>query len=146
MFYLTSIGQAVFTRETAQFVITPTVSMWLHLSPQENKELIYQLLEFKKVINVRQSLKCFHTCSLIWDISIFTGASSHSYVRGSFAHQLHKELDIIRNQRNKLGKCLCFVSGLMHIVLGPRTLMKINGKDVGFLHIADRQPLPLHLP
>uniref|UniRef100_A0A3P9HPM1 Limb development membrane protein 1 n=2 Tax=Oryzias TaxID=8089 RepID=A0A3P9HPM1_ORYLA len=30
------------------------------------------------------------------------GASSHSYVRGSFAHQLHKELDIIRNQRNKL--------------------------------------------
>ncbi|XP_023805661.1 limb region 1 protein homolog [Oryzias latipes] len=30
------------------------------------------------------------------------GASSHSYVRGSFAHQLNKELDIIRNQRNKL--------------------------------------------
>ncbi|XP_024135500.1 limb region 1 protein homolog [Oryzias melastigma] len=30
------------------------------------------------------------------------GSSSHSYVRGSFAHQLHKELDIIRNQRNKL--------------------------------------------
>uniref|UniRef100_A0A3P9M4E8 Limb development membrane protein 1 n=1 Tax=Oryzias latipes TaxID=8090 RepID=A0A3P9M4E8_ORYLA len=30
------------------------------------------------------------------------GASSHSYVRGSFAHQLPKELDIIRNQRNKL--------------------------------------------
>ncbi|XP_044032251.1 limb region 1 protein homolog isoform X3 [Siniperca chuatsi] len=30
------------------------------------------------------------------------GSSSHTYTRGSFAHQLNKELDNIRNQRNKL--------------------------------------------
>eukprot|EP00064_Thunnus_orientalis_P016661 superscaffoldBa00003353_g16730 len=30
------------------------------------------------------------------------GSSSHVYTRGSFAHQLNKELDNIRNQRNKL--------------------------------------------
>nr|XP_004546882.1 limb region 1 protein homolog [Maylandia zebra] len=30
------------------------------------------------------------------------GSSTHAYTRGSFAHQLNKELDNIRNQRNKL--------------------------------------------
>ncbi|CAN9506350.1 unnamed protein product [Ophioblennius macclurei] len=30
------------------------------------------------------------------------GSSSHTYTRGSFTHQLNKELDNIRNQRNKL--------------------------------------------
>ncbi|XP_022622902.1 limb region 1 protein homolog isoform X2 [Seriola dumerili] len=30
------------------------------------------------------------------------GSSSYTYTRGSFAHQLNKELDNIRNQRNKL--------------------------------------------
>lgn len=40
----------------------------------------------------------------ILDIFIFTGSSTHAYTRGSFAHQLSKELDNIRNQRNKLGK------------------------------------------
>nr|XP_046226581.1 limb region 1 protein homolog isoform X2 [Scatophagus argus] len=30
------------------------------------------------------------------------GSSTHSYTRGSFTHQLNKELDNIRNQRNKL--------------------------------------------
>ncbi|KAM6970835.1 limb region 1 protein homolog [Tautogolabrus adspersus] len=30
------------------------------------------------------------------------GASTYAYTRGSFAHQLNKELDNIRNQRNKL--------------------------------------------
>lgn len=30
------------------------------------------------------------------------GSSTHAYTRGSFAHQLSKELDNIRNQRNKL--------------------------------------------
>lgn len=36
--------------------------------------------------------------------SVFTGSSTHPYIRGSFVHQLNKELDNIRNQRNKLGK------------------------------------------
>ncbi|XP_029955430.1 limb region 1 protein homolog isoform X1 [Salarias fasciatus] len=30
------------------------------------------------------------------------GSSSHTYTRGSFTHQLNKELDNVRNQRNKL--------------------------------------------
>lgn len=30
------------------------------------------------------------------------GSSSHTYTRGSFVHQLNKELDNVRNQRNKL--------------------------------------------
>ncbi|XP_027129968.1 limb region 1 protein homolog isoform X3 [Larimichthys crocea] len=30
------------------------------------------------------------------------GSSTHTYTRGSFTHQLNKELDNIRNQRNKL--------------------------------------------
>ncbi|KAA8580682.1 limb region 1 protein homolog isoform X1 [Etheostoma spectabile] len=30
------------------------------------------------------------------------GSSSHTYTRGSFTHQLNKELDYFRNQRNKL--------------------------------------------
>lgn len=39
------------------------------------------------------------------------GSSVHSYTRGSFTHQLNKELDNIRNQRNKLGKYLHGVTG-----------------------------------
>lgn len=41
------------------------------------------------------------------------GSSIQSYTRGSFTHQLNKELDSIRNQRNKLGKYLHGVTGYM---------------------------------
>lgn len=52
-------------------------------------------------------------------VFISAGSSSHVYTRGSFAHQLNKELDNIRNQRNKLGKYLYYVTGLIYFVLRP---------------------------
>lgn len=62
------------------------------------------------------------------------------YSRGSFAHQLNKELDNIRNQRNKLGKYLYYVTELIYCL---KTL-NFHGnicQEVCILHIADRQSL-----
>lgn len=56
---------------------------------------------------------------LISAVSIFVGSSSDTYTRGSFAHQLKKELDNIVNQRNKLGKHLYYVTQLIYFVYGP---------------------------
>lgn len=56
---------------------------------------------------------------LISMVSVSAGSSTHTYTRGSFTHQLNKELDNIRNQRNKLGKYLYYVTGLIYFVVRP---------------------------
>lgn len=79
----------------------------------------------------------------------FTGTSIYPvYTRGGFAHQLHNELDNVRNQKNKLGKYLYRMTRLMYLF--PQTLNyhqnTVYAKKVAFLHIADRQPLSPRLP
>ena len=69
---------------------------------------------------------------LISMISISTGSSSHTYTPGSFAHQLNKELDSIRNQRNKLGKYLYYLTGLIYFVSKPQIAMEMYAKEVSF--------------
>lgn len=62
---------------------------------------------------------CYLRYSLISVVSVSTGSSTHAYTRGSVTHQLNKELDNVRNQRNKLGKYLYCVTGLIYFVLRP---------------------------
>lgn len=49
------------------------------------------------------------------------GSSVHSYTQGSFTHQLNKELDNVKNQRNKLGEFSWCAS--VHVSLRARRLL-----------------------
>lgn len=65
------------------------------------------------VINAAVIVQQIFVMSLV---SVSAGSTTHIYTQGGFTHQLNKELDNIRNQRNKLGKYLYCVTGMVFFV------------------------------
>ncbi|XP_026148326.1 limb region 1 protein homolog isoform X2 [Mastacembelus armatus] len=64
------------------------------------------------------------------------GSSSHTYTRGSFAQQLNKELDNIRNQRNKLErrkKASIWEKNLLYPIV---MLILLSGTTISVLMVA----------
>lgn len=74
---------------------------------------------------------------IVYDLKMYvfcspTGSSSHTYIRGSFTYQLAKELENIRNQKNKLGKHFYSTISLMYFILKPDLNYHINVRQRRF--------------